>query len=150
MKNTSKLQASIFALSSIAAIALFAILVLAPSVFWTSNSDWSGGTFSNTTSINGDLQLDPWNNTRVFTNWTYRKAIIVNGSTSNLSDYQIPINLTTAIYNNTGLVGSWHFTNNDTSDSSGYGNNGVQNGGVNCSATGKFGTGCGFDGTAEF
>jgi len=59
MKSTTKLQLSILALSSITAIAFFAILALAASVFWTSDSDWSGGTFTN---ITGDLML---NNTLV-------------------------------------------------------------------------------------
>ncbi len=58
MKSTAKLQASILFFSSAAALAFFAIFALAPSVFWTSNSGWSGGTFTNTTSINGDLHLD--------------------------------------------------------------------------------------------
>ena|GEM_PF-3242002 len=105
MKSTTKLQLSIFALSSAIAVAFFAIFALAPSVFWTSDSDWSGGTFSNTTSINGDLQFDPWNNTRVFANWTYRKAITINGSTSLQNDYQVMINLT----NRTAASDSFNF-----------------------------------------
>ncbi|MFZ3077723.1 MAG: hypothetical protein WA139_04665 [Candidatus Aenigmatarchaeota archaeon] len=58
MKSTTKLQFSILALSAVIVIAFFAVFALAPSVFWTSDSDWSGGTFTNTTSINGDLQLN--------------------------------------------------------------------------------------------
>ncbi len=101
MKSTTKLQVSILGLSAVIAVALFAVFALAPSIIWASDSDWSGGTFTNTTSINGGLML---NNTIVngtiaiyswfYSNWTYRKAIIINGSTSLLNDYQVMINLT--------------------------------------------------------
>ena len=96
MKSTTKLQLSILALSSITAIAFFAILALAASVFWTSDSDWSGDTFSNTTSINGDLiSIGNWTPAgESQAQWQYRKAIVVNGSTSLQNDYQIMINLT--------------------------------------------------------
>lgn len=101
MIGTAKIQLSILALSSAIAAALFAIFAVAPSVFWTSNSDWNTGTFTNTTNITGDLML---NNTIVngtttiyswfYNNWTYRKAITINGSTSLQNNYQIMINLT--------------------------------------------------------
>ncbi|MCD6229825.1 MAG: hypothetical protein J7K00_03420, partial [Candidatus Diapherotrites archaeon] len=43
-------------------------------------------------------------------NWEYRKAITVTDSSgSELTDFQVPLDLTTALYDNTGLVGSWHF-----------------------------------------
>ncbi|MFZ3077795.1 MAG: DUF2341 domain-containing protein, partial [Candidatus Aenigmatarchaeota archaeon] len=95
--------------------------------------------------------------------WKYRKAILINGSTSNLSDYQIPINLTTAIYNNTGLVGSWHFNDgsgNRTADSSGFGNDGTMYGNMNTTldanlssgwvSAGKFGNALVFDGVNDY
>jgi hypothetical protein len=53
MKSTTKLQASVLGFSAAIAAALFAVLALAPSAFRASGNDWSGGTFSNTTSING-------------------------------------------------------------------------------------------------
>ena len=50
-----------------------------------------------------------------------------------------------------GLVGMWHL-NNDTNDYSDNGNNGIENGGVNCSANvaGKFGAACKFDGSDDY
>ncbi|MFZ3077721.1 MAG: hypothetical protein WA139_04655 [Candidatus Aenigmatarchaeota archaeon] len=54
MKSTTKLQISILAFSSAAVTALFAVLAIAPSILWTSNTDWSGGTFSN---ITGDKRI---------------------------------------------------------------------------------------------
>lgn len=77
----------------------------------------------------------------------YRAPVTVNSS-FNLTDYSVQLNYT--IYNETGLVGSWHFSSNDAYDSSGFADNGVINGGANCSATGKFGGGCRFDGSSGY
>ena len=112
--KSAKIHVSIIALSAFAALAFLAIFALAPSVIWTSNADWSGGTFANTTAIGGDLQLDPWNNTGVFANWTYRKPIVINGSTSQVNDYQIMINLT----NRTAASDNFNFAraNSDGND----------------------------------
>lgn len=86
MKSTTRLQASFFGLSAVIALAFFAIFVLAPSITWTSDSDWSGGTFTNTTNITGSLMLNNTiaNGTQAiyswfYNNWTYRKQITVNG-----------------------------------------------------------------------
>ncbi|MFZ3077992.1 MAG: DUF2341 domain-containing protein, partial [Candidatus Aenigmatarchaeota archaeon] len=150
MKATARIGISLALISLIIGAFYFIQFSLsAPSqtsTYWRDNfTDQSGiAALSGLNFSTGNLSLNnsPW----FYPNHDYRKQIAINGSTSLLNDYQIPINLTTALYNNTGLVGSWHFTNNDTSDSSGYGNNGVQNGGVNCSVVGKFGTGCSFNG----
>lgn len=90
--------------------------------------------------------------------WSYRKPISIT-SASILTDYQVPIDLTTAIYNNTGLVGSWHFSEGSGTtvvDSSGSGNSGILNlsisGNTNSAdawVTGKAGNGINFDGTDD-
>ncbi|MCK4883863.1 MAG: DUF2341 domain-containing protein, partial [Candidatus Diapherotrites archaeon] len=86
-------------------------------------------------------------------NWEYRKSItIIDTSGSELTDFQVPIDLTTALYDNTGLVGSWHFseeTGTVAKDFSGNNNNGTLiNGPV--WTTGKFGNGLQFDGVNDF
>lgn len=62
-------------------------------------------------------------------NWIQRKKVTVTeNSGTDLTDYQVPIDLTTGIYDNTGLVGSWHFSEGSgtfVADSSGQGNNGT-------------------------
>ncbi len=74
--------------------------------------------------------------------WAYRKPVYISGSTSNLTDYQV--NVTPYVYNETGLVGSWHFENNAT-DSSGFGNNANYVGAVR-TTDGKFGKAMEFNG----
>jgi hypothetical protein len=50
-----------------------------------------------------------------------------------------------------GLVGLWHLNDNDTTDSSGNGNNGTQEGGLDCDGdAGKFGEACEFDGSSDW
>jgi len=84
--------------------------------------------------------------------WENRKQVtITENSGSDLSNYQVPIDLTNATYNNTGLVGSWHFsegTGVKAVDSSGSGNTGTL---INNPiwTTGKFGSGLQFDNTAN-
>jgi len=57
----------------------------------------------------------------------------------------------TALFDwNYSLVGWWRFNDNSTHDNSSYENNGTQEGGVNCSATGKFGGACSFDGVSDY
>ncbi|MBI5359621.1 MAG: DUF2341 domain-containing protein [Planctomycetes bacterium] len=65
--------------------------------------------------------------------WQYRKAITINNAgASALSDYQVKVE--NPVYDETGLVGSWHFeegagaTSGSIADSSGYSNNGTMNG----------------------
>jgi hypothetical protein len=60
--------------------------------------------------------------------WSYRKAVTIDNSANNnsLTDYQVLV--TNPIYNETGLVSSWHFDEgygNYTSDGSGNGNDGT-------------------------
>ena len=50
--KSAKIHVSIIALSAFAALALLAVFVLAPSVIWTSNADWSG---LNNTLANGAI-----------------------------------------------------------------------------------------------
>ena len=47
------------------------------------------------------------------------------------------------------VVGLWHMNGNAV-DSSGKGNDGIINGGVDCNVQGKFGKGCGFDGVDDY
>ncbi len=49
-----------------------------------------------------------------------------------------------------GLVGYWMLDNDSALDYSGFGNNGVYYNGVNCSADGKFGKACKFDGVNDY
>jgi hypothetical protein len=44
------------------------------------------------------------------TGWNDRKAILIDNTeyASSLTDYQVEVDLEDAIYDNTGLVGSWH------------------------------------------
>ncbi|MBI5347521.1 MAG: LamG domain-containing protein [Candidatus Aenigmarchaeota archaeon] len=48
------------------------------------------------------------------------------------------------------LVGYWMLDNDSARDYSGFGNNGVYYGGINCSAAGKFGQACAFDGINDY
>ena len=87
--------------------------------------------------------------------WSYRKAIrVTSNSGSALSDYQIPVDITTSIYDNTGLVGSWHFNEGSgsaVSDASGNGNNGIYSGsGSHWTTEGKFGNGGTFNGSNDY
>ncbi len=88
---------------------------------------------------------DPWLN-----GFPYRKPISIAGSTSTLTQHQV--NVTPYIYNETGLVGSWHFSEssgNATADSSGQGNTGYQYG-TNRTTDGKFGNAMKFDGVDDY
>jgi len=81
--------------------------------------------------------------------WGYRAAINISNPGSALSDYQVQFN--PSIYNNTGLVGSWHFSESSglrAFDSSGSNNDGTL---VNSPAwvSGKFGSGLQFDGVSN-
>ncbi len=81
--------------------------------------------------------------------YNYRKAIVVNNSgASALSDYQVQV--TNPIYDETGLVGSWHLeegTGTAVADSSGNGKNGTMNGVSYWTTAGKFGNGFNGSGT---
>ncbi len=113
----------------------------------TTNSDWQTGTFANTTADSGDLRLN-W--TRAYDNWLYRRPISISGSASALTDFQV--NVTPYIYNETGLVGSWHFSESSGNavDSSGNGNNGTLINGASFTSEGKFGNAMKFDGTDDY
>jgi hypothetical protein len=91
------------------------------------------------------------------TSWGYRRAITISGSTSNLTDYQVKV--TNPIYDETGLVGSWHFeeaagtVSGTTADSSGSGNNGILTNMASpygIVATGKYDNGMSFDGVDDY
>jgi len=89
----------------------------------------------------------------------YQKAIVIDNTqnASALSDYQVKV--INPLYNETGLVGSWHFaeaagtTTGTTADSSGNGNNGTL---TNFSSpygivsSGKFDNGCSFNGSNNY
>jgi hypothetical protein len=84
--------------------------------------------------------------------WAYRKAITINNSlnSNTLTDYQVLV--INPIYNETGLVGSWHFNEGSGTvayDSSGNNNNGTL---VNSPTwvDGKFGKALSFDGIDDY
>jgi len=77
--------------------------------------------------------------------YTYRKQASISSSAS-LTDYQVLA--TNPIYDETGLLRSWHFNEGSgasTADSSGNGNTGTITG-ATWSTSGKFGNGLSFDG----
>jgi len=76
--------------------------------------------------------------------WNYMTPVNIS-SASALTDYQVQID--PKLYNNTGLVGSWHFSEGAgtiAADSSGYGNDGTASG--TTVVTGKSGNGLLFNG----
>ena len=86
-------------------------------------------------------------------NWGYRTALIIDNTqgTETLTDYQISADITTAIYNNTGLIGSWHFnegTGMNAEDSSENGNNGTISGAT--WTTGTVGGALSFNGNGDY
>ncbi|MFA5794029.1 MAG: DUF2341 domain-containing protein [Candidatus Brocadiia bacterium] len=89
--------------------------------------------------------------------WQYFRQITVANTGSNLTDYQVQINPfnDSNFINNTGLVGSWHFSEplTDTStamaDMSGSGNNGTS-GTVPTRVPGRFGNALSFDGSGNY
>jgi hypothetical protein len=98
----------------------------------------------------GTLNLKTNYNLNFTTFWTYKKPITVSNSGSVLTDYQV--NVTNPIYNETGLVGSWHFSEGTdiyAYDSSGNGNRGTLTNGAHWTA-GKYGSGGGFDGSNDY
>lgn len=78
-------------------------------------------------------------------NWTYINVSVTN--TSAVDTFIIEWNGTNITAWGNGLIGLWHF-NNDTNDSSGNGNDGIRDGGIDCSTTteGRFRSSCDFDG----
>jgi hypothetical protein len=96
--------------------------------------------------------------------WGYRKPITINNTqnTNALTDYQVLV--TNPIYNETGLVGSWHFNEGSGTtafDSSGNNNHGTLYSGTTvCSnpptagcpqwVDGKFGKALSFDGVDDY
>jgi len=87
--------------------------------------------------------------------WQYQVPITISGSTSWAAaqqNYQVAVD--PQIYNNTGLVGSWHFsegTGTTTADLSGNNNTGTWAGaGTHWTTSGKFGNGGQFNGTNDY
>ncbi|RLJ07123.1 MAG: hypothetical protein DRP16_04045, partial [Candidatus Aenigmatarchaeota archaeon] len=83
--------------------------------------------------------------------WSYRRPITITEQSGNtLTDYQILIE--NPIYNETGLVGSWHFNEGSgtlAKDSSGYRNDGTLVNGPQW-VDGKFGKALQFDGVNDY
>ena len=83
-------------------------------------------------------------------NWTYRRPITINNPGSALTDYQVLV--TNPVYDETGLVGSWHFNEGSGTtayDSSGRGNDGtLVNGPI--WVDGKYGKALRFDGVDDY
>lgn len=85
--------------------------------------------------------------------WSYRAQVNISNSGSNLTDYQIPVNTTNLVYNNTGLVGSWHYSEASgtrAADSSGNANDGTLTNGPIWNASGKAGYAIQFDGINDY
>ena len=81
--------------------------------------------------------------------WSYMAPVNIT-SASALTDYQVQVNPN--IYNNTGLVGSWHFSESagmKAADLSGNGFDGTLTSGP-AWASGKFGNGIQFDGVDDY
>jgi hypothetical protein len=102
---------------------LFSLIMFSPTVF----SDWLSG-------------------------WQYRRGVIINNTqnTNSLTDYQVLV--TNPIYDETGLVGSWHFnegSGNFVADSSTFGNTGILVNGPTW-VDGKFGKALSFDGINDY
>lgn len=80
--------------------------------------------------------------------YAYSRAIVVNNtSISALTDYLVRIE--NPIYNETGLLGSWHFEEGagiTAADTSGNGKNGTLSSGVSRTTSGKSGKGLSFNG----
>ncbi len=88
------------------------------------------------------------NNGMLYGVWRYCKPITISNTGSALTDYQIKIQ--NPVYNENGLVASWHFdegSGNVASDTSGYNNHGTINGATWVS--GKFGNALSFDGVDD-
>jgi hypothetical protein len=84
--------------------------------------------------------------------WAYRRAIVVRNirNSNTLTDYQVLI--ANPIYDETGLVGSWHFNEGSGTvayDSSGNNNNGNLVNGPTW-VDGKFGKALSFDGVDDY
>ncbi len=62
------------------------------SPIWDTDNDWNRGTHNGTISAAGDLVMMTWH--APYSLWQYRKRIIINGSTSELINYAMMINLT--------------------------------------------------------
>ena len=86
----------------------------------------------------------------VDSDWKYRRPITINNPSSALTDYQVLV--TNPVYDETGLVGSWHFNEGSGTtayDSSGRGNNGTLVNGPTW-VDGKFGKALQFDGSDDY
>ena len=97
----------------------------------------------------GTLNLKTNYNLNFTTFWTYRRPITVSNSGSAQTDY--PVNVSSPIYNEAGLVGSWHFgegSGTSTADSSGNNNAGTVSGASWTS--GKYGSAMQFDGVNDY
>ena len=85
------------------------------------------------------------NNSWLSRNWTY---VNLSVNDTNLDTVAIAWNGTNVTIYGKGLLGLWHFNNNNTNDSSIYRNDGNASRGVNCSnVTGYFGSACYFNGS---
>jgi len=90
------------------------------------------------------------------TGWANRRAITIdNTAGSALTNYQIPLDTTNSIYNESGLIGSWHFNEGSgtgAQDSSGNYNYGTLVNSPTWTAAGscKFGNCLSFDGWDDY
>jgi len=90
---------------------------LSPQIAYTNNPyttygsvNFTNGTSIDNTSVNvfldDQMKIKKWWDK----DWPYRKEIVLTEeSGSNLNDYQVQIDISDLIYNNSGLVASWHF-----------------------------------------
>lgn len=139
--------------------ALFLFLCLSAFLFadtWTQTltADFSGSSLTDTQAVSDSVILsettisDNWWNA----SWAYRMAVTVDNKTgAALSDYQIKI--TNPFYDETGLTGSWHFsegTSTTVADSSGSANMGTMNGTSYWNSSGKYGPAFSGNGTANY
>ncbi|MBI5360864.1 MAG: DUF2341 domain-containing protein [Planctomycetes bacterium] len=155
-----------FVIASLCLTGIWAALIFGDA--W--QDDFTGGTSGNTEVISDSVQLaektDWWKPSENWWNpsqnwwdssYQYRKAININNTGSSLSDYQVKVE--NPVYNETSLIGSWHFEevagtiSGSVADSSGNGKNGTL---TNFSSpqgivsSGKFGNALNFDGTGDY
>ncbi|MCL4417657.1 MAG: DUF2341 domain-containing protein, partial [Actinobacteria bacterium] len=80
-------------------------------------------------------------------NQLYQVPVTITNNGPAVNDYQVQV--TNPIYNETGLVGSWHMEGNSL-DSSGNNNNGTDSNVTYGTAYGKYGQGASFNGSSSY
>ncbi|MFH0832946.1 MAG: DUF2341 domain-containing protein [Candidatus Aenigmatarchaeota archaeon] len=145
------LVAVLYSLSIAAAVPVVTIMSPANTTYVASSID-----FNVSLSEEGSSCRFVYDKTWFESSFRYRKPITITNTAEDLTNYQVAINITEALYNNKLLVGSWHFSEasgNRSVDLSGYGNDGICTNmpNLNCNRiAGKSGNGVMFDGENDY